>query len=79
MTLSVYLLYFGTDQTAGMIVFSMGPWNSTDSVPLFVFLLYFGTVLTVRVLFVFLRGIWDYSHSVALSVYLLDFRTDQKV
>jgi hypothetical protein len=30
-----------------IIGFSMGLWNSTDSVPLFDFLLYFGTVLTV--------------------------------
>ena len=32
---------------SGMIVFSMGLWNSTDSGSLFVVLLYFGTVLTV--------------------------------
>ena len=29
-----------------IICFSMGFWNSTDSVPLFAFLLYFETVLT---------------------------------
>ena len=45
--LSVYLLYFGTDQTFWHDCFFMGLWNSTDSGPLFVVLLYLGTVLTV--------------------------------
>ena len=77
--LSVYLLYFGTDQTVWRDFFFYGTlelywqwaiiccsivlWNSSDSVSIICFSM----------------GLWNYSHSVALSVYLLDIGTDQRV
>jgi hypothetical protein len=53
----------------------VGFWNSTDSVPLFFFLLYFGTVLTGWVLFVFLWGFGTVLTVWVLFVFLCDFGT----
>ena len=47
----------------GIICFSIGLWNSSDSVGIICFSM----------------GVWDYSHSVSLLMYLLDFGTDRRV
>jgi hypothetical protein len=73
----------------GITGFSMGLWNCSDSVPLFVLLLDFGTVLTVWPFFWFLygtlelfrqcgiicfdMGLWNSSDSVTLFIFLWDF------
>ena len=88
-----YLLFYGTMELyrqCGIICFSMGLWNCTGSVALFVFLWDFDTVPTVwHYLFFygtmelfrqcgiicFSMGLWNCTGSVALFVFLWDFGT----
>jgi hypothetical protein len=86
-----YLFFYwslGLFRECGIIGFSMGLWNCSDSVALFVFLLNFGDVPTLwhylflywnlelfrqRGIIGFSIGLWNCSDSVALLVFLLDF------
>ena len=90
-TLWHYLFFYWTLELfreCGIIGFSMGLWNCSDSVALFVFLLNFGDVPTLwhylflywnlelfrqRGIICFSIGLWNCSDSVALLVFLLDF------
>jgi hypothetical protein len=58
-----------------IIGFSIGRLNSTDSVPLFVFLWGFGTIPTVWHYWFFAIGFWNCSIIVALFVFIWDFGT----
>ena len=110
MTLFVSLLDFGTVPTVwhylffdrtlelfrecGIISFSFGHCNCSDSVALFVLIWDFGTVRQCGIIcfsiglwnssdsvgiICFSMGVWDYSYSVSLLMYLLDFGTDRRV
>ena len=88
-----YLFFYWTLELlrqCEIICFSIGLWNCSDSVPLFVFIWDFGTVLIVWYylffygtlelfrqcgIICFSIGLWNCSNSVALFVFLWVFET----